>query len=299
MKKKKITVFTPTYNRAYVLENCYNSLLRQTNKDFLWLIIDDGSTDNTKELVEKWKNDNKIEIKYIYQKNQGMLGAHNTAYEIIDTELNICIDSDDYLTDNAIDIILKKWEQCDKNNTAGIVALDIYKDGKVVGTKLPENIKHAKLYDLYNRYKVKGDKKLIYRSDLTKKFKYKITKDERIFPPSYKYYQIDQLYELNILNEPVCVIEYLQDGLSHNVKRSYMNNPHCNMEYSKVILSLPNATKINKLKQAIHYVANANITGQKSKILDGKGKIYTIMCYPLGILYSIWIKSKKNKLEKL
>ena len=87
-----LTVFTPAYNRAYTLHKCYESLLKQTCKDFMWLIIDDGSTDNTKELVEGWIKENKINIKYIYQENQGMHGAHNTAYENIDTELNMCID---------------------------------------------------------------------------------------------------------------------------------------------------------------------------------------------------------------
>ena len=92
-----LTVFTPSYNRAYTLNKCYESLKRQTSQDFIWLIIDDGSSDNTKELVDKWIKEDKINIKYIYQKNQGMHGAHNTAYENIDTELNVCIDSDDYI----------------------------------------------------------------------------------------------------------------------------------------------------------------------------------------------------------
>ena len=84
---KTLTVFTPSYNRAYTLHKCYESLLRQTSKDFTWLIIDDGSSDNTKELVDSWINENKIEINYIYQENQGMHGAHNTAYKNIKTEL--------------------------------------------------------------------------------------------------------------------------------------------------------------------------------------------------------------------
>ena len=96
--KPMLTIFTPAYNRAYTLHKCYESLKRQTSKEFKWLILDDGSTDNTKELVEKWlKEDNIFDIRYIYQKNQGMHGAHNTAYENIDTELNVCMDSDDYM----------------------------------------------------------------------------------------------------------------------------------------------------------------------------------------------------------
>ena len=94
---KTITIFTPTYNRAYLLPQLYNSLIEQTNKDFIWLVIDDGSNDNTKELIKNWQQKNKISIQYIYQENQGMHGAHNTAYKNIDTELNTCIDSDDYM----------------------------------------------------------------------------------------------------------------------------------------------------------------------------------------------------------
>jgi len=99
---KSLTVFTPTYNRAYCLGQLYDSLVRQTNKDFVWLIVDDGSSDTTKEVVASWQKEDKIEIQYVYQENQGMHGAHNTAYKTIVTELNVCIDSDDYMPDDAI-----------------------------------------------------------------------------------------------------------------------------------------------------------------------------------------------------
>lgn len=99
-----LTVFTPTFNRANLLHKCYNSLVRQTSKDFVWLIIDDGSSDNTRELIESWqKEENGFEIQYYYQQNQGMHGAYNTAYGLIDTELNVCIDSDDYMPDHAVE----------------------------------------------------------------------------------------------------------------------------------------------------------------------------------------------------
>ena len=88
MSKKTLTVFTPAYNRAYTLPLGYEALCRQTCNDFEWLIIDDGSTDNTRELVQQWIEEGKVKIRYIYQENQGMHGAHNTAYRNIDTELN-------------------------------------------------------------------------------------------------------------------------------------------------------------------------------------------------------------------
>lgn len=95
---KTLTVFTPAYNRAHTLPRTYESLVKQDCKDFIWLIVDDGSSDNTKELVEEWqKKENGFEIRYIYKENGGMHTAHNVAYENIDTELNVCIDSDDEL----------------------------------------------------------------------------------------------------------------------------------------------------------------------------------------------------------
>ena len=103
-KDIKITVFTPAYNRAHTLPRTYESLKRQNNKNFIWLIIDDGSIDNTQELVDQWiKEDNDFIIQYIYKENGGMHTAHNVAYQNITTELNVCIDSDDCLADNAID----------------------------------------------------------------------------------------------------------------------------------------------------------------------------------------------------
>ena len=176
---KKLTIFTPTFNRAYVLGKCYDSLKNQTVKDFVWLIIDDGSSDNTKELVESWIKEGLIEIRYKYQKNQGMHGAHNTAYELIDTELNTCIDSDDYMPIDGVEKILKFWDKYGSEKIAGIAALDAYESGQVIGDKFPEDLKTSALFDIHYKHKLKGDKKLIYRSELTKKYPYPIFDDEK------------------------------------------------------------------------------------------------------------------------
>ena len=132
-KKKTLTIFTPAYNRAYCLHQCYESLLRQTNRDFSWLIIDDGSSDNTKALVQTWIDENKISIQYHYQENQGMHGAHNTAYKLIATELNVCIDSDDFMPDKAVNNIINFWKNSKTDNTiAGFIGLDSYKNGNII-----------------------------------------------------------------------------------------------------------------------------------------------------------------------
>ncbi len=187
---KNLTIFTPTYNRAYCLANCYESLKHQTCKDFVWLIIDDGSSDNTKELVDSWIAEKHIKIKYHWQQNQGMHGAHNTAYEMIDTELNVCIDSDDYMPDEAVEKILSFWSSYGNEEVSGIIGLDLYTNGQIIGSKLPENLKHSTLFDLYNKHGVTGDKKLVYRTELTKKYPYPIFNNEKYVGLAYKYYML-------------------------------------------------------------------------------------------------------------
>ena len=103
----KLTIFTPTYNRAHTLPRTYESLCKQKNKDFVWLIIDDGSSDNTEELVKNWQKENSdFTIEYVKKENGGMHTAHNVAYKNIHTELNMCIDSDDCIAENAVEKIL-------------------------------------------------------------------------------------------------------------------------------------------------------------------------------------------------
>src|SRR5690606_15929730 len=125
-----------------------------------WLIVDDGSTDNTAELVRIWSGEADFEIRYRYQDNQGMHGAHNTAYEQIDTELNVCIDSDDYMADDAVENMIRHWRQHGGDRFAGIVALDASPDGQVIGTAMPDGLHSSTLTDLYAKHGVKGDKKL-------------------------------------------------------------------------------------------------------------------------------------------
>ena len=165
-----LTVFTPAYNRAHTLPRTYESLLSQDCRDFVWLIVDDGSADNTAELVRSWQErDNGFEIRYIYKENGGMHTAHNTAYAHIDTELNTCIDSDDCLAENAVEKILQKWEQVKHKGYAGIIALDADMDGKVIGKGFPEGLAETTLTGYYAAGGA-GDKKLIYRTDVMKKY---------------------------------------------------------------------------------------------------------------------------------
>ena len=197
-----LTVFTLTYNRAYCLHKCYESLLRQTCNDFEWLIVDDGSTDDTRNLVETWIGENRIPIKYLYKENGGMHTGYNVAYDNIFTELAVCIDSDDYMTDDAVEKIVSHWQKDKDEQYAGMIFLDITENGNVIGSSLPD-VKSATVYDLYNRMGVKGDKKQVYRPELIRPFHSPEYPGEKLFPTCYKYFLVDLTHKILVYNEPV------------------------------------------------------------------------------------------------
>ncbi len=289
--KPTLTVFTPTYNRAYTLHLCYESLKRQTCKDFIWLVIDDGSTDNTKQLVYSWIEENVVTIQYYYQENQGMHGAHNTAYKLVDTELNVCIDSDDYMADEAVEKIITFWKIHGSNQYAGIVGLDATPDGKVIGTQMPEGLKADTLSGLYGKHGVKGDKKLVYRSEITRKTPpYPLFPGEKYCPLSYKYILIDQEYPLLVMNEILCHVEYLHDGSSMNIIKQYKRNPRGFSFFRKVAMKYAPTYK-DRFREAIHYVSSNLMIKNFKFMFESPCKWTTLMAMPAGALLYLYIQN--------
>lgn len=291
---KTLTVFTPAYNRAYSIHLCYESLLRQTSKDFVWLVVDDGSSDETAQLISEWqKRDNGFEIKYVYKQNGGMHTAHNTAYENIDTELNVCIDSDDYMTDDAVEKIVNFWKENGNEKYAGIIALDCTKDGKIIGTKLDEDRRDTTLTGFYARGG-KGDKKLIYRTDVMKKYPpYPVFEGEKYVSLAYKYSLADEDYTLLIMNEPVCVVEYMEDGSSTNMYRQYLKNPNGFAFIRKVDMNRADNFK-ELFRCAVHYVSSSIIAQNKDFLKQSPKKGATVLALPFGAALTAYIKYKSK-----
>jgi glycosyltransferase involved in cell wall biosynthesis len=227
---------------------------RQTCQDFIWLVVDDGSADETPALLAQWQQEpHGFRLEYIRQANQGMHGAHNTAYANIRTELNTCIDSDDAMPEDAVESILRFWNETPRDDSvSGFLALDCYEDGGIVGTPFPAGVQRARYYDYYNKHGVRGDKKFILRTDLAQRYPYPLFPGERYIGLNLKYLKLDLDYTLLCLNKPVCIVEYLPDGSSHNMLRQYWRNPRGFLHYRRELLHLPFVGTGFRLRQALH-----------------------------------------------
>ena len=287
---KRITVFTPSYNRADLLPNLYESLLRQNSRDFKWLIIDDGSTDNTGEVVAAWIREEKMDIQYVYKENGGLHTGYNKAIECMDTELSICIDSDDYLTDDCIDLILKFWDTHKSEDIAGIIGLDITPDGAIIGGYLPD----VKTVDpLILTMEDKGDRKYVIRNDCYREVApMPVFVGEKNFNPHYMVLKMCRKYKFMPFNKPLCVVNYQPDGMSANIFKQYINSPRSFAELRKVIMENPAVPFWYLAKTTVHYVSSSIFSRNRQFVKESPRKLLTILASPFGLLLTWYIRKR-------
>jgi glycosyltransferase involved in cell wall biosynthesis len=286
---KTLTIFTPAFNRAHLLPRLYESLCQQTCQDFEWLLVDDGSSDTTKELVSKWIVENKIPITYIHQENQGMHGAHNTAYNTIKTTLNTCIDSDDYMPLNGVALILSKWETIDQKKYAGIIGLDALETGVVLGSKFTTDT--TTLEDFYLNGGT-GDKKLVYRTEIINSYpEYPIFEGERYVGLGTKYLFVDKDYEMVTLNEVLVIVDYQPTGSSNTMFYQYLKYPK-GFIYNRITTMKYSKSTKRKFIEAIHYISSCIILQRLNFLKESPEKFLTILAVPFGIILYLLIKFK-------
>ena len=282
--KKKLTVFTPTYNRAHLLKRVYDSLTKQNSNDFLWLIIDDGSKDNTKEIVDSFISEGKIEIIYKYFENGGKMRAHNRAAELADTELFLCLDSDDWLNEDAVDTLIRTWNEKGNNNLAGIISHKGASETKLLsGVEFPAGIDKSTLYGLYLKG-FRGETTIMFRTDVIKNYPFPEIDGEKYVPEDYIYDKIDAKYEYVVLPCITTICELMEKGYTDSVSELKERNKEAFYLYYEQRARITPVSLL-KIKYAGFYVKFAKKTGKdvfKTKL----PKVYII----IGMLASKFIK---------
>ena len=294
---KTLTVFTPTYNRAHTLARTYDSLCRQTCKDFEWLVVDDGSTDNTRELIQRFIDEAIIPIRYIYKENGGLYTGYNIAYANIETELSVCIDSDDYMPDDAVTLIVKTWHERGTEQYAGIIGLDFYAGtDKPINGYFPDDMTECWFLDLFIKHKRRGDSKHVMRTDLMKQVAPQIGfEGEKNFNPVYMLYQVCDERPLLVLNENLCYVDYQQnDSMSASIFCQYMDSPRSFAKLRLLEMNLKRNTLANRFRSAVHYVSSCLIAKEERWLKKTSYKILVFCAIPFGFLW-YWVVLYKNK----
>lgn len=218
-----LTVFTPAYNRAGMLPRLYQSLCEQTCKDFEWLIIDDGSTDETTAVVQSFADERKLNIRYYKKENGGKHTAHNRALELADGEWFLCVDSDDLLASDAVAKLIVKFAQL--NGEGGIIAYKEDLNGALLSDPFPKEIQRTQLCRLSADYGCRGEFTLAFATDFAKQFPFPVFEDERFVTECVVYDRMDQQGDFALLPEVITVCEYQADGYSSNFANLMKRNP--------------------------------------------------------------------------
>lgn len=256
MKHPFITILTPTYNRASLLPRLFDSLLRQTNKDFEWIVVDDGSTDDTREVVAnlKEKCGGAFPMGYVYKANGGKHMAINIGAERARGELLFIADSDDLLTDDALETVANSWHDIsDDKSFAGIAGLDITMDTReVIGSGLPQEHIDCNAIDIRYRHHVTGDMKEVFRTEVLREFPFPEFTGERFCPEQLVWFRMARRYRLRYINKPIYIADYQPDGITAGITRARMRNPSASMLTYAELTECP-VPFLVKVKAAINF----------------------------------------------
>lgn len=285
----KISILTPTYNRAKYLNNIYQSLKENKgNKlDFEWLIMDDGSEDNTEQVVKQFMNENEMEIKYFKQENQGKMSAMNNLMQYITGELVMCCDSDDYFTQDAFKIIENNSDKLLQNKQLyAIVFLKQDKNGIISGQEFKQNNFETTMFELYFKYDIQGEKTIVFNAKIRNQFKHELEANEKFITEARMYHKMDEKYKILCINKPIIVGDYKEDGYTKNINKTFKQAPVGYYNYFKEILSKDmNGVLLKKRLYAIkHFILFGYLIGHKFEISFIRGVfnkvLYSILYLP-------------------
>ncbi|MTP79573.1 glycosyltransferase [Turicibacter sanguinis] len=290
----KITVLTPTYNRGNLIINCYNSLVKQTYKNFEWLVIDDGSLDNTEIIMKKLISEKKIDIRFFKKPNGGKHTALNYGFDLCKGDLTIIVDSDDYLTENALQVINELWSQnYHIENLHSIAFLRQYSDGTIIGDKFPKDYFLSNHVQCRFNLKIKGDKAEVYNTNILKTYKFPVFEGEKFLSEDIVWTRMGKVYKTLYINLPIYVTEYLEGGLTKSGRKLRIQCPRGAIEAHSQYLSTDFNWSI-RVKHMILSITYQYFLGYKTKeILSNRTinkMIALISIFPGYLLFKFWEK---------
>ena len=251
-----ITIFTPTYNRGNLLSRLYQSLCKQTYKEFEWVIVDDGSTDNTAsivELIQKKHSRSDFPIHYYQKENGGKHTAINIGVKKAQGELFFIADSDDFLPADSLLIVHEEWDKIKHDDSfLGLSGVDADVKGNIIGSGLPKEYIDCHAWELSPVYKVTGDLKEVFRTEVLRQFPFPEINGERFCPEVLVWFRMAQYYKMRFLNRIIYIADYQPNGITSAIIRLRMNSPLGSMLTYSELLNYPIPIK-DKFRNAINY----------------------------------------------
>ncbi len=279
-----ITIFTPTYNRINTLPWLYESLCRQTFTDFEWLVVDDGSTDDTEQLIKKYIDDGLINISYHRQVNGGKHRAVNKGVELAVGYLFMIVDSDDLLSNNSVLEFVSSKEKVIRGNSrfCAIVGNRINENRDVIGSIVSHNSLLTNFIEYREKYAVKGDRAEVVKTEVMREYRLPEFENESFCPEGIIWNRIAKKYQAVYFNVDFVICEYLTDGLTASIKKCRQSNQNAFLTYYSEYCALANARLRNKIKRSILYWAVSFKT--RSNIGRGYMLKHYFCTYPLGLI---------------
>lgn len=286
----KLTIFTATYNRGYIIEKLYNSLKKQKKFDFEWLVIDDGSADNTQQLFEKWiEEDNKFKIRYYRQENKGLIKSLNRGIKLAKGEYFSKIDSDDYLVDSYTEDILS-WINTIANEddiyaVAGIKGINEKTPIKQTWPLINKEIGYVDATDLERKnYNLDADMSEAWKTEILRKYEFPVWEGEKFAPEQIVFFQIAlDGYKIRWFPKIIQICEYQDDGLTKGSAKLEKENP---MGYAMMynhMLKYSGNIKF-KLRAALQCNVLSIIGKNPLYILKSNSILYSIVMIPLSFI---------------
>lgn len=282
-----ITVFTPTYNKAYIINKLYTSLCLQTCQDFEWLIVDDGSTDTTESLITSFIEEHKINIRYVKQLNGGKHRAINRGVQLAKGDLFFIVDSDDQLPPNSIETVLTYYTQiADESSFAGVCGLKYYFSGEKVGGDFAYEVLDCNAIDFRYKYNLTGDMAEVFKTSILREYPFPEFENEKFCPEALVWNRISSKYKLRYFNKNIYFCDYLPDGLTAKIVKIRMNSPLASMlHYSELsVMPIPFAQKLKAIINYWRFSFYAKNTFISKVRQIG---VFALVMYPFGLLYHL------------